>query len=98
MIHPAARFQFGRVIDEYARWRAVAEADRSPAPAWWWGPAIAIRDAQETMPEDWPQRLDLPPGASYADGAAVLLTSLAEQTSLPWPDEFPHKFKPTSPD
>lgn len=98
MIHPAARFQFERVIDEYARWRAVAEEDRSPAPAWWWGPAFAVRHARDAMPDGWAQSLHLSPGAPYADGAAVLLNSLAEQTSLPWPDEFPHKFRPTSPD
>ena len=43
-MHPAAVLQFERMIDEYARWRAVPEKERSPAPAWWWGPAMELRD------------------------------------------------------
>ena len=38
-------------------------------------------------------RLQLPVGSTYAAGAAVLMASLADQTSLPWPDEFPRKIK-----
>jgi hypothetical protein len=30
---------------------------------------------------------------TYAAGAAVLMATLADQTSLPWPDEFPRKIK-----
>ena len=30
-------------------------------------------------------------GSTYAAGAAVLMGTLADQTSLPWPDEFPRK-------
>jgi hypothetical protein len=30
-------------------------------------------------------------GSTYAAGAAVLMATLADQTSLPWPDEFPRK-------
>jgi hypothetical protein len=36
-------------------------------------------------------RLQLPVGSTYAAGAAVLMATLADQTSLPWPDEFPRK-------
>jgi hypothetical protein len=43
------------------------------------------------MPADWCARLELPYGASYADGANVFLKSLADQTSLPWPDDFPRR-------
>ena len=43
-MHPAARLQFERMIGEYARWRAVPEKERSPAPAWWWGPAMELRN------------------------------------------------------
>ncbi|MDB5504128.1 MAG: hypothetical protein JWR89_4030, partial [Tardiphaga sp.] len=43
MVHPAEKFQFGRAVHEYARWLAVAEDERSPAPAWWWSPAFAVR-------------------------------------------------------
>jgi hypothetical protein len=36
-------------------------------------------------------RLQLPVGSTYAAGAAVVMATLADQTSLPWPDEFPRK-------
>lgn len=39
----------------------------------------------------WCYRLELPVGSTYAAGAAVLMASLADQTSLSWPDEFPKK-------
>ena len=38
-------------------------------------------------------RLQLPVDSTYAAGAAVLMATLADQTSLPWPDEFPRKIK-----
>jgi len=88
-MHQAAYLQFGRIVDEFVRWRAVAEDDRSPAPAWWWGPAFEILDVQQPMPPEWCAHLELPEGASYADGSGVFLASLAGQASLPWPDDFP---------
>jgi hypothetical protein len=39
-MHPAPKLQFERTVREFAQSRAVPEADRSPAPAWWWQPAI----------------------------------------------------------
>jgi hypothetical protein len=96
-MHPAANVPFERAVREFARWRAVPEADRSPAPAWWWGPAFELREERQPMPADWCARLELPVGSSLADGAAVLLNSLADQTSLPWPDDFPGKAKPSNP-
>ena len=42
-MHPAAKLQFERIVVEFARWRAVAEDERPPAPAWWWGPAFELR-------------------------------------------------------
>lgn len=90
-MNPAASLEFKRIVDEFARWRAVAEAERSPAPAWWWGPALCVRDLKHSMPAEWCARLELPDGATYADGAEVFLNSLADQTSLPWPDDFPHR-------
>jgi hypothetical protein len=33
--------------------------------------------------------------STYAAGAAVLIATLADQTSLPWPDEFPRKIEKT---
>jgi hypothetical protein len=44
------------------------------------------------MPAEWSQILGLPSASSYATGAQVFLNTLAEQTSLPWPDDFPRKF------
>ena len=47
-MNPAAVLQFERMIGEYARWRAVPEKERSPAPAWWWGPAMELRNMAES--------------------------------------------------
>jgi len=87
----SAVFEFERAVREFAEWRAVPETERSPAPGWWWGPAIAIFRKPETMPTKWCTELELPPSSTYAAGAAVLMDALSDQTSLPWPDEFPRK-------
>jgi hypothetical protein len=39
------------------------------------------------MPPLWCHRLELPRSSTYAAGAAVLMATLVDQTSLPWPDE-----------
>jgi hypothetical protein len=88
-MHPAANVQFERSLREFARWRAVPGQDRSPAPAWWWGPALELIGVRQPMPADWCARLELPDGSTLADGAEVFLKSLADQTSLPWPGSFP---------
>jgi hypothetical protein len=88
-MHQAAIVQFERAVREFARWRAVPEQDRSPAPAWWWGPAFEVLDMQQRMPADWCARLELPDGATYADGAQVFLESIADQTRPTWPSTFP---------
>ncbi len=88
-MHQVASVQFGRAVGEYVRWRAVPDYERSPAPAWWWGPAFELRGVRRPMPAEWCSSLDLPDGASFADGAGIFLASLAGQTSLPWPDNFP---------
>jgi hypothetical protein len=95
-MHAAAKFAFERAVHEFARWRAVESSGRSPAPAWWWDPALAVLPAQEPMPPEWSQILALPSASSYATGAQVLLNSLAEQTVLPWPDDFPRRFAPVA--
>jgi hypothetical protein len=87
----ATKLQFERIVDEFVRWRAVSEGERSPAPAWWWGPALGVRGLPQPMPAEWCASLELPDEAAYADGAEVFLASLADQTSLPWPDDFPRK-------
>lgn len=95
-MHPAATFQFERVAREFSEWRAVSEAERSPAPAWWWQVAFEVREQQEQMTPLSCYRLEVPLSSTYAVGAAVLMGTLADQTSLPWPDEFPRKKKSTA--
>ena len=87
----SAVLEFERAVCEFGKWRAVPEAERSPAPAWWWGSAIAIFQEPEAMPTEWCTKLKLPPSSTFAAGAAVLINALSDQTSLPWPDEFPRK-------
>ena len=90
-MHQAAKLQFERIAIEYASWRGVPDDERSPAPAWWWGPAMDALDEAEAMSPELCANLELPPGSSYGDAADVLMKPLAEQTSLSWPDEFPKK-------
>jgi hypothetical protein len=93
VMQEAARLEFERAAHEFSLWRSVAEEVRSPAPAWWWGTAMRIKDDQQQMPPLWCKRMELPLSSSYAQAAAVLMNSIADQTSLPWPDEFPRKVK-----
>jgi hypothetical protein len=86
-------FQFERTAREFSQWRAVPKEDRSAAPAWWWQPAIDVVPQHEATEALMCYRLQLPVGSTYAAGAAVLMATLADQTSLPWPDEFPRKIK-----
>jgi hypothetical protein len=90
-MHQSANVQFERAVDEFVRWRAVPEQARSPAPAWWWGPAFEVLGVQQPMPAEWCSSLELPDSATYADGAEIFLKCLADQTSLPWPGDFPGK-------
>jgi hypothetical protein len=90
-MHQVANIQFERAVREFARWRAVPEQERSPAPAWWWGPAFEMRGVRQTMPAEWCSSLTLPAGSSFAIGAEVFLQSLAGQTSQPWAADFPRK-------
>jgi hypothetical protein len=90
-MHQAAKLQFERVVHEFVRWRAVPEPDRSPGPAWWWGPAFELLGVTQPMPAAWCSSLELPGGSAVTAGAEVFLKSLAGQTALPWPDAFPRK-------
>ena len=67
----------------------------TPAPAWWWQPAFEVITEQEEMAARWCHRLELPVPSTYAAGPAVLMATLADQTSLPFPDEFPRKIART---
>jgi hypothetical protein len=93
-LHQAARLQFERIAGEFGSWRAVPDQERSPAPAWWWGPAMEALDEPDVMSAELCVSFELPPGACYGEAAEVLMKALAEQTSLSWPDEFPRKFQP----
>ena len=92
-MHPAAKLQFERAVREFSQWRAVPEDERSPAPGWWWQPAFEVAAQQEEMPPLWCHRLELPLSSTYAAGAAALMATLADQTTLTWPDEFPRKIE-----
>jgi len=97
-MHPAAKLQFERIVDEYGRWRRLPEKEQPPAPAWWWGPAFELRNVALELPSDWCARLGLARGASYADGAKILLTSLANQAYQPWPYDFSRMIESTDSD
>jgi hypothetical protein len=86
-----ANLPFERAVNEFVRWRAVPQDQRSAAPAWWWGPAFEARDDPQPMPKAWCSGLGLPDGATIASGADVLLKSLADQNLLPWTGDFPYK-------
>lgn len=96
-MHPAARLQSDRLIAEYQRWMAVPEHERSPAPGWWWGPAMAWRDMPGELPGDFAGRLGLPEGAGHAQAAQLFLDALADQTALSWPEQFPRRYRPADP-
>lgn len=89
MVSPALKFEFERNVRDYARWHAVPAGDRSPAPGWWWGPALAARGIHEPLPEAWAPMLGLPASASYADAAARFMDAMADQIYQPWPSDFP---------
>ena len=94
----ATRLDFERAAREFACWQSVPKKERSPAPGWWWGTAIAIMEEQEAMPPSWCDYMELPSSSSYAQAAAVLMNSISDQTSLPWPGEFPRKVAPSEPE
>jgi hypothetical protein len=84
-----ADLSFERIVHEFARWRAVPEHERSPAPAWWWGPALEVLDGRQEMPAEWCASLGLPDASLVAAGASTILASLRDQTLLPWTGNFP---------
>jgi hypothetical protein len=88
-MHYSADLSFERIVDEFARWRAVPEHDRSAAPSWWWGPAFEARGLSQPMPAQWCSKLGLPEGSPVSGGVDVLLGALDGQTLLPWTGDFP---------
>ena len=97
-MHRAASLQFERIVNEFARWREVPVDERSPAPAWWWGPAFQVLGLKEPLPTEWCASLGLHGSATYSDGAGIFLKSLAGQTALTWPDDFPRRPANSNPD
>ena len=97
-MHPAAKLQFERIVIEYARWRGLPAADRPPAPAWWWGSAVEVREISAALPTRCSARLGLPDGATYAEGAGLLFHSMVGQINQPWPYDFSSKVKSTDSD
>ena len=93
-MHQASNLQFERALREFGKWRAVPEQARSPAPAWWWGTAIELRDLVKPMPKRWCESLELAEGATYADAAQVFLRLFADQRLMPSPDGFPRRSSP----
>jgi hypothetical protein len=92
-VHQAVRLQFERIASEFASWRAIPDQERSPAPAWWWGPAMEALDETDAMSPELCVGFELPADSRYGDAAEMLMQALAQQTSLSWPDEFPRKFR-----
>lgn len=90
-MYQAARLEFERVMEEFVRWHVVPEGERSPAPAWWWGPAMAMVDDREPMSETCCRALNVNEGTSFAEGARTILALFVEQTSLTDPQDFPSK-------
>jgi len=84
---------------EFAQWRAVPEEDRCPRQHGGGSPRIDVVAQHEEMGALMCYRRQLSVGSTYAAGAAVLMGTLADQTSLPWPGEFSrkiHRLEPSS--
>jgi hypothetical protein len=96
-MHHAANIQFERIVGEYARWRAIHEEDRSPAPGWWWGPAFEALGVNQPMSAECCANLQLPVSATCADGAGIFLRALGDQKFLPWPGDFPGRTRDPDP-
>src|SRR6267154_3479638 len=85
--NPRTEMQGGARIRQ---WRAVPADERSPASL---VVATRIRSGRTARGDATP--VQHPPGTDLCSGAAVLIATLADQTSLPWPDEFPRKIQRT---
>lgn len=92
----AQLFQFERAVREYAVWLAVPQHERSPAPAWWWATALALRNDPQILPAELATPLNAAPTATCGDAAQMMLDAFAGQTSQPWPDEFPRRYQPAN--
>lgn len=91
-------FQFERMVKEFTEWRAVEVEQRSPAAAWWWSTAMAVLGDQQPMGPDFCAALELAPGSTFDAAGLKLIAAIAEQTSLPWPSQFPREVRYPAPD
>jgi hypothetical protein len=73
--------------------RQSERLDARPRAITNWSNAFEVATHQEEMPPIWCHRLEIPLASTYAAGAAVLMATLADQTTLTWPDEFPRKIE-----
>ena len=93
-MHPAAKLQFERAVrDSHNGARSPKTSDRRRPGGGGGSPAFEVAAQQEEMPPLWCHRLELPLSSTYAAGAAALMATLADQTTLTWPDEFPRKIE-----
>jgi hypothetical protein len=90
-MHQAARLQFERMMSEFGRWQQLPADERSAAPPWWWGSVMAVFDETAEMPACWCRELGLRESASFADGARKLASLFADQTIMPYWQDFPRK-------
>ncbi len=91
-MHPATAFTFARVAQEFATWRAVPDKKRSEMPAWWWAPAMALRDEATPMPPAIAASFQLRADATYEEAARLMLADMGAQVHQPWPENFPEKY------
>jgi hypothetical protein len=89
-VHPSDALNFRRLAHEFAEWQAVPQDERSDAPGWWWGSALAARQSKTTLPQDLGNAFADRP-LTYSDGAALVLQELRAQQMLAWPLDFPRK-------
>jgi len=90
-MQPAKQIDLERLAAEFTAWRAVEETQRSAAPGWWWGPAMALRGDREPMPAELAMPFGLPAGASFGDAAALMMRLMAPQKTVPQPGDFPRR-------
>lgn len=78
-MHPAAKLQFRRIVDEYARWPRDQGRRAAAAPGMVVGTGVRIAEYRSDPAGRLGRRLGLADGATYAAGAGILLKSLADR-------------------
>jgi hypothetical protein len=96
-LHPSDALNFARLAREFKEWRAVSAEERSDAPGWWWGSAMAVRHSATPLPEDLCMAFAADRPLTYSDGAELVRYELRVQEMLAWPVDFPRKREEASP-